>query len=109
MATGAVTVVRQGVVGNLKYGIVNVVGSSSYTTTGDAIDLSAILGFTPQFVHVNSNKTTAPTVNAPRWVLDITAKKLQAFGTAGNALGLTESTAATDFSNTTINIFAVGQ
>lgn len=114
MAVGAVTVSKVGVFGNVKYGIVNVVGASSYTTAGDALDLNAILGFSsiyavfPSYGGAASAKTTAPTVNAPVWVYDLVSKKLQAFGTAGNALGLTEATAATSFANTTVTLFVLG-
>lgn len=109
MATGAVTVSKTGVIGNMKYGVVSIVGSSSYTTTGDALDLFTILGMSAiHYCGASSLKTAAPTVNEPRWVYDTGTKKLQAFGTAGNALGLTEATSTTDFSNTTVTLFVVG-
>lgn len=109
MAVGAITVTKTGVLGNMKYAVLNVVGSSSYTTTGDALDLFAVCGLTSiYYVHESSNKTTVPSVNMPFWQYDQTAKKLQAFGTAANALGLTEATSTTDFSNTTITLFVLG-
>lgn len=114
MAVGAVTVTRQGVIGNMKYAIVNVVGATSYTTTGDTLDLNAITGYSSIYGAIAlyagsaSAKTAAPTVNAPVWTYDIVSKKLQAFGTAGNALGLTEATAATNFANTTVTLLVIG-
>ena len=109
MAVGAVTVNRQGVIGNLKYVQLSVVGAASYTTTGDALDLNVIGGFSNLlFVDMNSLKTIGTSTNQPSWSYDSVNKKLQAFGTAANALGLTEATAGTNFSNTTVNIFALG-
>ena len=114
MAVGAVIVTKQGVFGNVKYAIVNVVGATSYTTTGDALDLNAITGFSsiyatfPTYGGAAGGLTTPPTVNAAIWRYDPTAKKLQAFGTAGAAAGLTESTAATNFSTSTITLFVLG-
>lgn len=114
MAVGAITVSKTGVFGNCKYAIVNVVGATSYTTTGDALDLNAVCGFSslyavfPTYGGAASVKTAVPTVNAATWVYDPTAKKLQAFGTAGNALGQTEATSTTNFANTTITLFVLG-
>lgn len=115
MAVGAITVSKQGVLGNMKYAIVSVVGPSSYTGSGgDALDLNAVTGFStiysvsPCYGGGASSKTTAPTVNAALWLYDIQSKKLQAFGTAANALGLTEATGTTNFSNTTVTLFVLG-
>lgn len=109
MATGAVTVLKQGVLGNMKYGVVSVVGSASYTTAGDALDLNAVLGFTNiYFVDITVAKTTPPLVNYPVVVYDATNKKVQSFSTAAAAAGLTEATAATNFSGLTYNLFVIG-
>lgn len=114
MAVGAITVTKQGVLGNMKYAVVNVVGATSYTTTGDALDLNAVTGFStiygvfPGYGGAGSAKTAAPTVNAAIWLYDIVSKKLQAFGTAANALGSTEATSTTNFANTTITLFVLG-
>lgn len=110
MAVGTITVNRQGVIGNLKYVQFSVVGAASYTNPGgDALDISAIGGFSNLlFVDINSLKTAGTTVNQPSWSYDTVNKKLQAFGTAANALGLTEATGATNYANSTINIFALG-
>lgn len=110
MAVGTVTVTNQGVIGNLKYATVDIVGTASYTTTGDALDLNAVCGMTTLlFVDVNHVKTTAPTVTFPVWAYDKTAKKLQAFCTAAGATGLTEATAAGNFSTSTISLFVIGR
>src|SRR5258706_5216488 len=113
MAVGAITVTKQGVFGNVKYAIVNVVGTGSYTTAGDALDLNAVCGFSsiyavfPSYGGIASQKTTAPTTLAPVWLYDIQSKKLQAFGTAAGATGLTEATAAGNFSAVTITLFVL--
>ncbi len=114
MATGAVTVTKQGVLGNMKYAIVNVVGTSSYTTAGDALDLNAICGMTslfavfPGYGGGASAKTTAPSTVAPLWLYDVQSKKLQAFSTAAGATGFTEATAAGNFSAQTVTLFVLG-
>lgn len=109
MAVGAITVVKQGVVGNMKYGVVDVVGPASYTTTGDALDLNAVLGFTNIYaVDVFVSKIAPPAVNAPIPLYDAVSKKLQLFGTAANALGATEATSTTVFSNQTFRFLVFG-
>lgn len=109
MATGAVTVTKQGAFGNMKYGIVNVVGSASYTTTGDALNLGAVLGFTNiYFVDTNVAKSTPPATNFPAVLYDQVNKKLQVFGTAAGVTGLTETTAATDLSGQTYTLLVFG-
>lgn len=108
MATGAVTIAHQFVMGNKKCAIIDVVGSSSYTTTGDALDLYAVGGFSAiHFVHTMIT-APMPVINAAVAVYDRTNKKLQVFGTAANVKGLTESTAATDLSASTYRLFVVG-
>lgn len=109
MAVGTTTVVKQGVIGNMKYAVVDVVGATSYTTTGDALDLNAICGFTNIYmVDVTVNKTTAPAVNIPLVSYDVVAKKLQSFATAAAAAGFTETTNATNLSALTIRCFVIG-
>lgn len=109
MAVGAITVQRQGVMGNLKYAVVDVVGATSYTTTGDALDLFAQGGFTLIYMVDCNVIVPTPLVTAPTVSYDKTAKKLQMFGTAAGVSGLTESTAATNFSTFTIRCFVLGQ
>jgi len=109
MAVGAISVVKQGVIGNMKYAVVDVIGAASYTTTGDALDLNAVCGFTAIYgVDVFVSKQTPPAVNAPIPLYDAVSKKFQLFGTAANALGSTESTAATNFSNQTFRFLVFG-
>jgi len=109
MAVGAITVTKQGVLGNMKYAIVNVVGATSYTTTGDALDLNAVCGMTNIYMVSTSHfKTTAPTVVHPVWEYDIVSKKLQGFATAAGATGLTELTNGGSFAASTIVLFVLG-
>ncbi len=78
------------------------------------MDLNAICGFSsiyavfPAYGGTASQKTTAPTTLAPIWVYDIQSKKLQAFGTAAGATGLTEATSAGSFAGVTITLFVLG-
>lgn len=108
MATGAVTIQHQFVFGNKKCVIVDVVGSSSYTTTGDALDLYTIGGFSAINFVWSMITAPLPVVNAAVVTYDRTNKKLQVFGTAANVKGLTETTAATDLSASTYRLFVVG-
>jgi len=108
MPVGTVTVQKQGVIGNMRYAIVDVVGATSYTTTGDALDLFGLGGFTTIYRVDVDTITPAPLVNAPTVSYDRTNKKLQCFGTAAAASGLTESTAATNFSTYTFRLLAWG-
>ncbi len=109
MAVGAVTVQRQGVLGNLKYAVVDVVGATSYTTGGDALDLFAAGGFTLIYFVDITQILPQPIVTAPTVSYDQTNKKLQLFGTAAGASGVTEATAATNFSTAKFRLFVVGQ
>lgn len=108
MAVGTVTVQKQGVIGNLKYAVVDVVGAASYTTTGDALDVFALGGFTSIYFVDITVIAPQPVVNAAQIVYDRTNKKLQAFGTAANVLGATEVTATTNLSAQTYRLFVIG-
>lgn len=108
MAVGTVTVQKQGVIGNMKYVVVDVVGATSYTTTGDALDLFALGGFTTIYMVNIEIINPSPVVNAPTVDYDTVNKKLQVFGTAANVAGLTETTAATNLSTHTYRLFAIG-
>lgn len=114
MAVGAITVTKQGVLGNMKFAIVNVVGATSYTTSGDALDLNAVTGYSslyavfPAYGGSAGAKTAAPTTVAPLWLYDIQSKKLQAFGLAAGATGFTEATAGGNFSAATVTLFVLG-
>lgn len=109
MAVGTISVVKQGAMGNMKYGVVDVVGTASYTTTGDALDLNAILGFTAIYgVDCFVSKTTPPAVNAPIPLYDSVSKKFQLFGTAAAAAGATEATSTTSFAGYTFRFLVFG-
>lgn len=109
MAVGTVSVIKQGVLGNMKYALVNVVGAASYTTTGDALNLEAVTGFSNiYFVDSAPFKTASPTTNQSSWAYDKVNKKLQGFGTAAGATGLTEVGSGVDVSATTITLFILG-
>lgn len=108
MAVGAITIQHQFVFGNKKCCIVDVVGPASYTTTGDALDLYTIGGFSAiNFVHTMIT-APMPVINGAVITYDRTNKKMQVFGTAANVKGLTETTAATDLSASTYRFFVVG-
>lgn len=108
MAVGTITVQKQGVIGNMKYAVVDVVGAASYSTTGDALDLNAVCGFT-QIYLVDANVVAPqPVVVRVAVEYDKTNKKLQCFGTAGSASGTTECTAATNLSAQTYRLFVIG-
>lgn len=109
MAIGAITVQRQGVMGNLKYAVIDVVGAASYTTTGDALDLFAAGGFTLIYMVDINVILPQPLTNAANVQYDKTNKKLQVFGTAAGVTGLTETTAATNLSGQTYRMFVLGQ
>lgn len=108
MAVGVVTVQKQGAIANMKYAVVDVVGAASYTTTGDALDLNAICGFTNIYMVDANLQAPVPAVNVPNISYDKTNKKLQIFGTAAGVTGLTESSAATNLSGQTYRLFVLG-
>lgn len=109
MAVGAVTEIKRGVIGDLKYVVVTVVGAASYTTTGDALDLNAVTGINNIYLVLSDIAGPSPAVNAATVDYDATAKKLQVFGTAANVLGLTEVTAATNLSTQTYTLLVIGK
>lgn len=108
MAVGTITVQKQGVLGNMKYAVVDVVGATSYTTTGDTLDLFSLGGFTTIYLVDCLIIAPQPVVNAPTVTYDRTNKKLQVFGTAANVLGATETTNATNLSAHTYRLFVLG-
>lgn len=109
MALGAVSIIKQGVYGNTKYVFLNVIGSASYTTTGDALPLPAICGMPNTILYVDVDLLTpSPGVTFPVGSYDYVNQKLQVFGTAAGASGLTESTAATNFSTFTFRLQIFG-
>lgn len=109
MAVGTIVVQKQGVIGAMKFAIVDVVGAASYTTTGDALDLFAIAGFTTIYMVDANIILPQPVVNAAMVTYDQVNKKLQVFGTAANVAGLTETTAATNLSAQKYRFFVIGQ
>lgn len=60
MGALVVTPIRSGVVGNLKYAIVDVTGSTSYATGGETLPVANLNGFEKaiQFVDINSSDAT---------------------------------------------------
>lgn len=105
MALGAVTLVKAGVVGDMRFFVVDVVPSSgaNYTTNGETFDVAQIPGCPSTSTLLGVDVTGASSVggNLPVLQWDATNKKLKAYGTAGSATGLTEIAAATNLSTVT--------
>ena len=110
MAAVTGKVAHSGVIGNLKYALVDVVGPASYTGSGgDGLDLETTCGMTTIIFALGGMITVPmPIVNATIVSYDRTNKKMQAFGTAANVKGATETTNGTDLSANTFRFFVLG-
>lgn len=88
MALGTVTEVKKGVVGDLKYAILDVAVSASYTTGGEAFDFAQVPSLAREILMVDAAGATS----GKTAVWDTVNKKLMSF-TAG-----VQTTAATNLS-----------
>jgi hypothetical protein len=106
MALGAVKILRKSYSDGLGIVIADIVGSSSYTTGGDAIT-AATLGLpSGATIYGVSIMAGANTVGSPLLVWD-PAGTIRAYGTAAGATGLTECTAAGNFSTHTYRVLVL--
>ena len=104
MALGAIKVVRKSYSDGLGVVIADVVGATSYTTGGDSL--------TPTLLGLPTNAVIlavvisggATTVASPLLVWDPVAATIKAYATAAGATGLTECTAAGNFSTHTYKL-----
>lgn len=106
MALGAIKVVRKSYSDGLGIVVADVVGATSYTTGGDSLT-ATLLGLPTSAsilaVFINGANTT----NSPLLVWDPVAATIKAYGTAAGATGLTECTAAGNFSTHTYRIIVL--
>lgn len=100
MALGTVTLIKQGVVGDMVYHIVDVqpTAGANYTTNGEPFDVAQIPGATGTLLWVDGAPSSGVGVSSAQLTWDATNKKLKAYGTAGSATGLTEIAANTNLS-----------
>lgn len=100
MALGAVKVVRKSSVDGLGLWVVDITGATSYTTGGDSLT-ATVLG-APSGSKIIGVFIMGPgTTNTPLMVWDPALETVKAYGTAAGATGLTEATAAGNFSTHT--------
>ena len=107
MALGAVTIVKDGVIGDMKYKVATFTLESSYATTGTAL-LASAFGLNDIFQITFELSQPVATV-MPLCAYDYTNRKLQCFSTAAGAAGFTETTAATNLSTITVRAFVLGK
>lgn len=112
MALGTVTLVgKQAIMGEMGYSICDVQLSSgaNYTTNGSAFDIGQVPGAASGTLIAVIPCGTGGSVGANgatvRW--DQVNKKLQAFGTAGSASGLTEIANGTDLSAQVVRVLCL--
>ena len=107
MALGAITIVKDGVIGDMKYKVATFTLESSYVTTGTSL-LASAFGLNDIF-QINFELSQAAATVMPIAAYDYTNRKLQCFSTAAGAAGFTETTAATNLSTVTIRAFVTGK
>lgn len=88
MALGTVTEIKKGVMGDLKYAILDVAISGSYTTGGELFGVAQVPGFSREIFQVHTDAAASGKVA----VYDRANGKLKSF------TGSAETTAATNLS-----------
>jgi len=104
MAATTVTT-KQGVIGDLKYGVVEVTLDSSYATGGEAVAFATILGWY-ELTAVLSLQSSISNGYVPQW--DAANAKLQMWEAGADGAALDEVANTTDLSAETITAFVVG-
>jgi hypothetical protein len=100
MALGAVKILKRSSLDGIGLYVVDITGATSYTTGGDSLTptvLGAPSGASILGVFIQGPGTT----NTPLMVWDPALQTVKAYGTAAGATGLTECTAAGNFSTHT--------
>jgi hypothetical protein len=100
-ATTAVT--QQGVIGDLRYGVVEVTLDSSYPAGGEAVDFVAALGWN-SLTAVLSLQSSSANGYVPQW----DGAEIWMYEAGADAAALDEVAATTDLSAETITCFVVG-
>lgn len=114
MALGTVTKVKAGVVGDLRYAIVDVqiTSGANYTTGGETFAAAQVPGLTSQLLAVHQCGGGSNNANRVVAQWDAGNKKLMAFGqTANTDVGLIERAANVDLSAAanSVRLFCLGK
>lgn len=101
MALGTVKLIKQGNAGEMGFSIVDVqlTSGANYSSGGEAFDIAQIPGAKGTLIAVvtpPAGQAATPLAASVSW--DQTNKKLVLYGTAAGATGVTQATAAGDFS-----------
>lgn len=103
-ATTSIT--KQGVMGDLKYGVVEVTLDSSYPTGGEALTLNTDLGWSGSSTYVVGLNSSSVTGYVPAY--DTTNNKLLMFEAGADGAALDEVANTTDLSAETITVLVFG-